>query len=103
MHGDTGGLEVCGGCGARLVEVEAWKQLAADHWWFRLVCMDCRWCQDVVAERPAVERFESAMEAVRADITCAADAWRRSQMRDWAASFRAALDAEAVLPMDFRT
>jgi hypothetical protein len=84
-----------------MVEVEAWTRLAVNHWWFRLVCMDCRWRQDVVAERPEVEQFESALEAVRADIARLADAWRRSQMRDWAASFQAALEAGAVLPMDF--
>jgi hypothetical protein len=101
MQGEPPGLEVCGSCGACLVEAEQWAQLAADYWWFRLVCPECGWLEELIAERPAVERFERLLEAARAYNVEVADAWRRSEMRDWARSFRAALDAGAVLPMDF--
>ena len=101
MQGEASGLEVCGSCGAYLVEAEQWARLAADYWWFRLVCPECGWLEELIAERPAVERFERLLETARAYNVEVADAWQRSEMRDWARSFRAALDAGAVLPMDF--
>ena len=51
MQGEASGLEVCGSCGAYLVEAEQWARLAADYWWFRLVCPECGWLEELIAER----------------------------------------------------
>ena len=101
MRDDPARLEVCGGCGAGLLEAEQWVQLRADHWWFRLMCPECGWRAELIAERRAVERFERVLEAAHAHNVEVADAWRRSEMRDWALSFQSARDAGAALPMDF--
>jgi hypothetical protein len=95
------GLETCGNCGSGLVEAEAWSRLARDVWWFRLVCHDCGAAEELLAERALVETFERHLEAARADMSGEAEAWSRRQMTDWAYRFRTALDAGAVLPMDF--
>ena len=83
------------------MEPLSWAQIAPDHWWFALRCPECLERRDVVADRPDVERFERHTEEARGRLHDEAQRWVHSQMEDWATRFAAALQAEAVLPMDF--
>ena len=79
MQGEASGLEVCGSCGAYLVEAEQWARLAADYWWFRLVCPECGWLEELIAERKPQPSIEALTTAVPS--TLQAHAARRQHPR----------------------
>ena len=94
-------LHVCRECASELVYPTNWEESRARQWRVKLRCPDCEWTLDAVFGQDVVDRFDEVLdlgtEALMNDLrqlTCA-------NMAEEIDRFVRALDAEAILPMDF--
>jgi len=97
----TSTLDVCAECDKDLVYPADWEEAGRQAWRVTLVCPNCG-CErrDVFAD-DAVEALEEALDRGTDAIARDYRALLRSNMADEVESFVAALDADAIQPMDF--
>ena len=94
-------LHICRECASELVYPTSWEESRARQWRVTLRCPDCEWTLEEVFGQDVVDRFDEVLdlgtEALMDDLrqlTCA-------NMAEEIERFVSALDAEAILPMDF--
>ena len=94
-------LHICHDCASALVYPTSWEESRARQWRVTLRCPDCEWTLEGVFAQDVVDRFDEVLdlgtEALMNDLrqlTCA-------NMAEEIDRFISALDAEAILPMDF--
>jgi hypothetical protein len=94
-------LHVCPDCRSDLVYPVAWEEADETHWSITLRCPNCEWGEDGVYAQEGCDRFDDELER-------GTDALTRDYKRLMAANlaeeidrFAEALDADAILPMDF--
>jgi hypothetical protein len=94
-------LHVCPGCSADLVYPLDWQEAGPEHWEMQLRCPGCEWTGSGVFSQSAVEAFEDELdrgtEALVGDLRRLA----RANMEEEIDRFANALEADAILPMDF--
>jgi hypothetical protein len=94
-------LHLCPECRSDLVYPVAWEEADETHWSITLRCPNCEWGEDGVYAQESCDRFDDELER-------GTDALTRDYKRLMAANlaeeidrFAQALDADAILPMDF--
>src|SRR3954454_16104078 len=94
-------LHLCPECRSDLVYPVAWEEADETHWSITLRCPNCEWAEDGVYAQDSCDRFDDELER-------GTDALTRDYKRLMAANlaeeidrFTEALDADAILPMDF--
>ncbi len=96
-----GDRHLCRRCGSRRTYPLEWERAGPGHWMAFLRCPDCEWAGSCVFGRDAVDRFDEELErgseALRKDLKRIT----RANMADELARLAAALEADALLPVDF--
>ena len=94
-------LHICRDCGSELVYPTHWEEAKPRQWKVSLRCPDCEWSMEEIYSQDVVDHFDEVLdlgtEALMDDLrrlTCA-------NMAEEIDRFVEALDAEAILPMDF--
>ena len=92
---------VCPACESELVYPVAWRSAPADHWEADLRCPNCELRETVKLEQAAAERFDEELkrgaERVKTDLGRLTEA----NMSAFCDRFAAALEADAIQPIDF--
>jgi hypothetical protein len=78
-----------------------WREVEDLRWELDVRCPDCRWTGGDVYEQPEVERYDDVLLADAGDLTEELDRITRANMAEHLERFRAALDADAIMPFDF--
>jgi DNA-directed RNA polymerase subunit RPC12/RpoP len=94
-------IELCPQCGSDRVHPLDWREVEDMRWELDVRCPDCRWTASGVFDQPEVERYDDVLLAGAGDLTEELDRVTRENMADILERFRAALDADAILPFDF--
>jgi len=94
-------IELCPKCGSDRVHPLDWREVEDMRWELDVRCPDCRWSASDVFDQPEVERYDDVLLAGAGDLTEELDRITRENMAEHLERFRAALDADAILPFDF--
>jgi hypothetical protein len=94
-------IELCPQCGSDRVHPLDWREVEDLRWELDVRCPDCRWTGGDVYEQPEVERYDDVLLADAGDLTEELDRITRANMAEHLERFRAALDADAIMPFDF--
>ena len=97
----TSGLHVCPDCHSELVQPVAWAEAPEHRWELLLYCPNCRWSDEGIYSQQEVEDLEERLDAGLADMLDDLQRLAQSNMADPVDRFKAALDAEHILPEDF--
>jgi hypothetical protein len=94
-------IELCPQCGSDRVHPLDWREVEDMRWELDVRCPDCRWTGGDVYDQPEVERYDDVLLAGAGDLTEELDRITREHMAEHLERFRAALDADAIMPFDF--
>lgn len=94
-------LAVCQACSSELVEPVDWKR-AGEEWRVSLWCPDCNRSSEGVFSQTVVDRLDASLEDATATIVADLKLLERANMLEHCDRFIAALNADAILPEDFR-
>jgi hypothetical protein len=94
-------LHVCTECESGLVYPTDWQEAGADHWEVELRCPNCEWRGNGVFSQNAVEAFDDELDRGIDVLLSDYRALVNSNMEDEIDRFAKALDAGAILPVDF--
>lgn len=94
-------LHVCPDCAAHLVFPIAWEEHDAVHWEVSLRCPNCEWHGVDLYAQDLVDRFDEELDRGTEALVRDLRKLTRANMEDEIERFRAALDADAILPEDF--
>jgi hypothetical protein len=94
-------LQVCVECSSELVFPTAWEQEGDDAWRVTLRCPSCETWREGVFSQETVEHFDAELDAGSEALTADLRRLTRANMAEEIDRFRAALDADALLPEDF--
>jgi hypothetical protein len=94
-------LHVCGACGSDLVYPTAWEEDGPDTWQVVLRCPECEHLREGIFEQESVDAFDTELDAGTDSLTADYRRLMRANMAEEVDRFVAALDADAILPMDF--
>jgi hypothetical protein len=97
----TPDLHVCPECEARLVFPVAWEEYDAVHWEVSLRCPNCEWHGVDLYSQEVVDRFDEELDRGTEALVRDLKQLTRANMEDEIECFRAALQADAILPEDF--
>ena len=97
----AGELHVCPACDAKLVYPTDWEEAGTDHWQVALRCPNCEWTASGVFSQEVVEWFDEELDRGTEALVADLKRLMRANMADEIDRFVAALEADAVLPMDF--
>jgi hypothetical protein len=92
---------VCPCCDLPLVQPVDWECAGEDHWLISLLCPSCEWAGERILTDERVERFEGELDEGLREVHFLLARITKSNMRDYAARFTAALAAGSILPEDF--
>lgn len=97
----TRDLHVCPECAAGLVYPLEWAEVSRTQWEVSLRCPNCEWHHVGVYEQDVVDGFDDELD--RGTTTVVRDLKRltRANMEEEVERFTAALDSDALWPMDF--
>ncbi len=94
-------LHVCPRCDAGLVYPVAWEEHDALHWEVSLRCPNCEWHGVDLYAQDVVDRFDAELDRGTEALVRDLRQLTHANMADELDRFRAALDADAILPEDF--
>ena len=94
-------LHVCVECSSNLVYPTDWQEAGADHWDVELRCPNCEWRGSGVFHQSVVEAFDDELDRGIDVLLTDYRALVNSNMEDEIDRFAKALDAGAILPVDF--
>ena len=94
-------LHVCHSCESKLVYPTHWEEAGPRHWHVALRCPNCEWTADGVYCQDTVEAFDEELDRGTDALTSDLRRLMRANMAEEIDRFVSALEADAVLPMDF--
>jgi hypothetical protein len=94
-------LHVCSECDSNLVYPTDWQEAGPDHWDVELRCPNCEWRGNGVFHQDVVESFDDELDRGIDVLLSDYRALVSSNMEDEIDRFARALDAGAILPVDF--
>jgi hypothetical protein len=94
-------IELCPSCSGSRVHPVDWREVDESRWELRVRCPDCRWRATGVFEQYEVERYDEVLAAETDRLIADLERVTRENMEDQLERFRAALEQDAILPMDF--
>src|SRR4051794_29247838 len=94
-------LHVCSECASNLVYPTDWQEAGPDHWEVELRCPNCEWRGSGVFGQDVVEVFDDELDRGIDVLLSDYRALVNSNMEDEIERFARALEAYAILPVDF--
>lgn len=94
-------LHICVDCDSSLVYPTDWQEAGPDHWDVELRCPNCEWRGNGVFHQDLVESFDDELDRGIDVLLSDYRALVSSNMEDEIDRFARALDAGAILPVDF--
>jgi hypothetical protein len=94
-------LHVCPACASKLVVPVAWEEAGRAHWDVTLSCPNCDWLGGGVFDETQVERLDEELDRGTEALVRDLQRLMRANMEDDIDRFVAALEADAIWPMDF--
>ncbi|HEX8068211.1 MAG TPA: hypothetical protein VF520_16975 [Thermoleophilaceae bacterium] len=94
-------LCVCIGCGSRLVYPVQWEEADPKSWNVTLRCPDCEWVEVGIFSQTQCDRFDDELEAGTDALSRDYKRLVTANMSEEIDRFVAALQADAILPVDF--
>ena len=94
-------LHICSECSSDLVYPTDWQEAGSDHWDVQLRCPNCEWRGAGVFHQDLVEQFDDELDRGVDVLLSDYRALVSSNMEDEIDRFAKALDAGAILPVDF--
>jgi hypothetical protein len=91
----------CPECGSGLLQLLECEPTRSGRWFIRLRCAECWLELTGTWGESSLERFEESLARGVGQLTVALERMERANMAEAAERFRAALAADAILPMDF--
>ncbi|MEA2374869.1 MAG: hypothetical protein QOD53_1332 [Thermoleophilaceae bacterium] len=99
---DTGrDLHVCVNCDSRLVYPVQWEEAGEKSWHVTLRCPECEWVEADVFSQDQCDRFDDELESGTDALTRDYKRLITANMSEEIDRFSAALQADAILPVDF--
>jgi hypothetical protein len=95
------GLHVCTECDSGLVYPTDWEEEGADKWYVELHCPNCDWVGGGIFEQDLLDEFDEELDRGMEELAADLARLTRSNMSEDIDRFVSALDADAILPMDF--
>ena len=97
----VGGLHICPSCDSGLVHPVAWAEGGPTTWRMTLECPNCHWLGDGEFEQEVVDQFEDHLDDGTSALVRDLKRLVRANMEEEVERFVRALEADAILPMDF--
>ena len=94
-------LHRCLGCKSELVYPVSWHEAGPDHWNVTLRCPDCEWSETGTFHQDLADRFDEKLEEGTDALVRDLKRLTRANMAEEIDRFVAALEADAIEPMDF--
>ena len=94
-------LHVCPSCERGLVYPVDWEEASATHWEVELRCPNCEWHHVGTYDQDTVDLFDEELDRGTEQLVRDLKRLTRANMEAEVERFVAALDADAVWPMDF--
>ena len=94
-------LHVCPSCDRGLVYPVDWEEASGTHWEVELRCPNCEWRHVGTYDQDTVDIFDEELDRGTEHLVRDLKRLTRSNMEQEVERFVAALDADAVWPMDF--
>jgi hypothetical protein len=91
----------CRWCSSQLLYPESARYLGGDHWCVLLRCPNCERAEERVLHNAFVEELEHELDRDTEELAAELRRLTRANMVDEVERFVEALDADAILPMDF--
>ncbi len=94
-------LHVCINCSSTLVYPVQWEEEGPKSWHVTLRCPECEWTEADVFTQDQCDRFDDELEAGTDALTRDYKRMVTANMSEEIDRFAAALNADAILPIDF--
>ena len=94
-------LHVCPDCSSRLVYPTAWEEAGEERWQLLLRCPNCEWEGAGIFDRETVERLDEELDHGTHALLTDLKQLMHANMEDEIERFISALNADAILPIDF--
>ena len=94
-------LHLCPSCDAGLVYPVEWDEVSSTHWQVELRCPNCEWYDVGTYDQDVVDRFDDELDRGTAALVRDLKRLTRANMEEEIERFTAALDSDAIWPMDF--
>lgn len=94
-------LHICPDCASHLVYPTDWEERGEASWDLALRCPNCEWEGGGVYEHTAVEQLDENLDSGTRALVADLRQLSRANMEEEVERFVSALQADAVLPMDF--
>ena len=94
-------LHVCPDCESDLVYPTTWEEVDERHWSVSMRCPNCEYSEQGVFSQDECDRFDDHLEAGTDALTRDFKRLMAANMAEEIDRFIAALDADAIQPMDF--
>ena len=98
---ETRELHVCPECDSQLVYPTGWHEADAEHWHVTLRCPSCERSESGTFSQETADRFDEELERGTEAMVRDLKRLTRANMAEEIDRFVAALDADAIQPMDF--
>ena len=94
-------LHVCPDCDKHLVYPVEWSEASPTHWEVELRCPNCEWSHVGAYDQDTVDYFDEELDRGTEHLVRDLKRLTRANMEDEVERFVAALDADAIWPIDF--
>ncbi len=94
-------LHRCPACESELVYPTAWQERGKEHWRIELRCPACEWRGKGVFDQALADSFDEELDRGTEALVHDLDRLTRANMAEEVDRFAEALEADAILPMDF--
>ena len=94
-------LHVCPSCDRALVFPMDWEEASPTHWEVQLRCPNCEWTHVGTYDQDTVDIFDEELDRGTEQLVRDLKRLTRANMEEEVERFAAALEADAVWPMDF--
>jgi hypothetical protein len=91
----------CPRCSSRLVYPQIALDVGADRWRVHLRCPNCEWAQSRILTAESMELLDRELDRGTVELASDLRQFEQVNMADAVDRFSAALEADAILPMDF--
>jgi hypothetical protein len=94
-------LHICVNCGSQLVYPVQWEEAGTRSWNVTIRCPECEWTEGGVFTQEQCDRFDDQLETGTDSLSRDYKRLVTANMSEEIDRFAAALDADAILPIDF--
>ena len=94
-------MHVCPSCHSELVYPTHWQEQGPEHWSVCVRCPNCEWTWSGVAGQEILDRFDEELDRGTDALVRDLKELVRANMAEEIDRFVAALEADAIVPMDF--